>query len=86
MDGGVEEAFAAALGTLAVARVLGDVGDQTGIEDALPIAGRVKAAIEIEIGPSEVQPDLLRHFFQRLEALGQQHHICFIDRSHGNRR
>jgi hypothetical protein len=35
MDGGVEEPLAAALGVLAVARVLGDVGDQARIEDAL---------------------------------------------------
>ena len=33
MDGGVEEAFAAALGALAVTGVLFDVGDQTGMKN-----------------------------------------------------
>ena len=35
MEGSVEEAFAAALGALAVTRILFDVGDQAGIENAL---------------------------------------------------
>jgi hypothetical protein len=34
MDGAVEEAFASTLGRLAVARILCDVGNQAGIEDA----------------------------------------------------
>ena len=68
MDGGVEQPLVAALGTLTVARILGDVGDQTRIEDALPIVRRIKAAIQIKIGPSEVQPDLFGHLFQRLQA------------------
>ena len=54
MDGGVEEAFAPPLGVLAVAGILLDVGDQAGIEKALPIARRVKAAIKVEIGPAEI--------------------------------
>ena len=37
MDGGVEEAFVAALGTLAVAGVLFDVGDQARIENGLSL-------------------------------------------------
>jgi hypothetical protein len=86
MKGRVEPPLAPALGALAVARVLGDVGEQTGLEDALPMVRRIKAAIEIARGPSAVSPDLCRHFFPRLEALGQQHPICFIARSHGHRR
>jgi hypothetical protein len=35
MDGSVEEAFAAALGVLAIARILFDVGAQAGVENAL---------------------------------------------------
>ena len=58
MDGGVEQALPPALGVLTIPGVLWNVGDQAGIENALPIAGRIKAAIEIEIGTSEVQPDL----------------------------
>jgi hypothetical protein len=46
--------YAAALGRLSVARILGDVGDQARIENALPIVRGIKAAIEVEIGASEV--------------------------------
>ena len=84
MDGGVEEAFAATLGVLTMPGVLGDVGEQAGVEYALPIAGRITAAIEVEGGPSEVPPHLLRHLFQRSQALREQDHICFIDGSHGD--
>ena len=52
MDSFVEEALTSSLRALAVARILWDVGDQAGIEDALPIAGRIKAAIEVEVGVS----------------------------------
>src|SRR5437588_13122706 len=79
MDHGIEEPLAPALGTLTVARILGDIGDQTRIEDTLPIVRRIKAAIEIEIGPSEVQPDLCGHLLQRVQALRQQHHVGLID-------
>src|SRR5262245_19724008 len=69
MDRFVEEAFASALGRLAVARILFDVGNEARIENALPIACGIKAAIEVEIGPSEIQPDLFGHLFQCLQAL-----------------
>jgi len=84
MDRCVEEAFASTLGHLAVARILLDVGDHAGIENALPIARGIKAAIEVEVGPSQVQPDLLGHLLQGLQALGKEHHIRFIDGSHGD--
>ncbi len=70
MDHGIEQPLAPTLGALAVTGILFDVGDQAGIENALPIMRRIKAAIEIEIGPSEVQPDLFGHLFQRFQALG----------------
>ena len=54
MNGGVEQAFASALGSLSVARIVVDVGDQARIENALPIVRGIKAAIEVEIGASEV--------------------------------
>ena len=54
---------------LAVARILCDVGDHARIEDALPIVRGIKAAIEVEIGASEVQPDLFGHLLQGLQAL-----------------
>jgi hypothetical protein len=69
MDGFVEEAFASALGRLAVARILFDVGDQARIENTLPIVRRIKAAIEVEIGASQVQTHLFSHLLQRVQAL-----------------
>src|SRR5215510_16309322 len=58
MNDFVEEAFAPALRVLAVAGILFDIGDEARIENALAIVCRIKAAIQIEIGPSEIQPDL----------------------------
>src|SRR6266446_2530125 len=65
MDRCIEQTLAPTLGALAVTRILLDVGDHTGIENARAIVGRIKAAIEIEIGTSEVQPDLFGHLLQR---------------------
>ena len=81
MDGGVEQPLPPVLGVLAVARILGDVGDQASIENALPIVHGIKTAIEVQVGASEVQPDLLGHLLQGVQALRQQHHIGFIDGS-----
>src|SRR4029453_8999926 len=64
MDGFVEEAFASALGRLSVARILCDVGDQARIEYALPIVCGIKATIEVEIGTSQVEPDLFSQLLQ----------------------
>src|SRR5215470_19381286 len=50
MDGFVEEAFPSALRGLAVAGILFDIGDQAGIENALPIVRGIKAAIQVEVG------------------------------------
>ena len=86
MDGGIEQPLASPLGVLAIAGILLDVGDQAGIENALPIVRGIKAAIQIELGPFEVHPDLFRHLFQRLKALRQQHHVCLIDGRHWDRR
>ena len=60
----VEEALPSTLRALAVPRMLGDGGDQAGIEDALPLAGRITAAIEVEVGTSEIQPNLFGHLLQ----------------------
>ena len=64
MNGGVKEAFAAALGALAMTGVLFDVGDQAGIKNTLPIAGGIKTAIEVEVGASEIQPHRCGPLFQ----------------------
>jgi hypothetical protein len=68
MDSGIEEAFAPPLGSLTVAGILLDVGDQAGIENALAIVRGIKATIKVEIGTSEVQSDLFGHLFQRFQA------------------
>ena len=49
MDSGIEEAFAPPLGSLTVAGILLDVGDQAGIENALAIVRGIKATIKVEI-------------------------------------
>jgi hypothetical protein len=84
MDGFVEQPLAPALGALAVARILLNVGDHAGIENALAMVSGVKAAIEVEGGASQVQPDLLGHRLQGFQALGKEHHIRFIHGSHGD--
>ena len=55
-------------GSLTVAGILLDVGDQAGIENALAIVRGIKATIKVEIGTSEVQSDLFGHLFQRFQA------------------
>jgi hypothetical protein len=84
MNGFMEEAFASTLGALAMTGILFDVGDHTGIENALPITYGIKAAIEIDIGASEVHPDLCGHLLQGFQTLRKEHHIRFIDGSHGD--
>ena len=63
MDSCVEEAFASTLGRLAVARILLDVGDHAGIENALPIVRGIEAAIEVEIGSMEIYTNFFGHLF-----------------------
>ncbi len=86
MDGFVEEAFASAFRGLAVAGILFDIGDQAGIENALAIVRGIKAPIKVELGTSEVQPDLFGYLLQGVEALRQQDHVGLVDGSHGDRR
>jgi len=47
VDRCVEEAFASALRRLAVAGIFFDIGDQAGIENALPVVRGIKTAIEV---------------------------------------
>ena len=65
MDHCIEEAFASALGVLAITRILFDVRDQAGVENAFAIVRGIKAPIEVEIGASEVQPHLFGYLLQR---------------------
>ena len=66
MDHCIEEAFASALGVLAITRIFFDVGGHAGVENAFAIVRGIKATIEVEIGASEVQPHL---FGQRASTL-----------------
>jgi len=69
MDHFIEEAFASALGVLAIPRILFDVWDHAGVENAFAIVRGIKATIEVEIGASEVQTHLFDHLLQRFQAL-----------------
>ena len=85
MDGGVESPLTSALGTLAVAGVLCDVGDHTGIENARAMVDGITAAIEIAISTSAVQPGLCGHLLQCFQALREQNHVRLVDGSHGDK-
>src|SRR6266853_1274961 len=61
MNGGVEQAFASALRGLAVAGMLFDVGNQAGIENALPIVRGIKTTIEVQVGSTEIDTHLFGH-------------------------
>ena len=69
MNSGVEQAFASALRSLAVAGILFDIGDQAGIENALAIVRGIKATIEVERSASEVQLNLFGDLLQGVQAL-----------------
>jgi hypothetical protein len=84
MDGCVEQPLAPTLGRLAVAGILWDIGDQAGIENALPMVRGLKATIEVEIGAPQVHPTLLGHLLQTFQALGQECHVRCIHGSHGD--
>jgi hypothetical protein len=58
MDGFVEQALAPALGGLAIAQILFENRNEPRIEDTLATAGRIKAAIEVEIRTFQVQTNL----------------------------
>ena len=78
MDGCVEEPLAPSLGALAVAWILFDIRDHARIENAFAIVCGIKAGVEIDMGASEVQTNLLGHLLQRFQTIWQQHHIRFI--------
>jgi len=73
----VEQPLATAFGTLAVVRVLFDIGNQTGVEDRFAIGHRVKPTVEVEICPLQAQPHLLADPLQGLQRTRQQHRIGF---------
>jgi hypothetical protein len=65
MDGFVEQPLPSALGGLAIAGILFDIGNQAGIKNALPIVRGIKATIKVKVGTTEIYTNLFRHLFQR---------------------
>ena len=65
MDRFIEEPLPSTLGGFAIAWVFFDVRNHAHIENAFAVVRGIKAAIEVEIGASQVQTYLLRHLLQR---------------------
>jgi hypothetical protein len=83
---GIKKPLPPPFGLLPIARILFDIGLQSRIEGRLAIGLTVKAGIQIEHGPVQLEPHFPGHPLQILEPLGQQHHIYFVYRSHRQRR
>jgi hypothetical protein len=69
MDGCMEQPRAPALGVLAVARMLWEVGNHTGMDKTLPMTCGITATIEVAVSASRVQTDLLGHHLQGVQSL-----------------
>ena len=82
MDGSIEEPLAPSLGLLAVAGILCDVRDHSGIENTLAIVLGVKSGVEIQISSSKVQTDYCGHPLQGFQTIGQQDHVRLVDWSY----
>ena len=72
LDGRVEASLAPALGRLALARTLCDVGDEARREHASAMACGITAAIEVEGGASQVRPNLPGHLLKALSPCGNR--------------
>src|SRR5262245_42433891 len=86
MEHGIEQPLAPTLGALAVARILWEVGNHTGRQDPLPLVRRIQAARQLERGPAENPPALLRHLFERRQACREPDPVGLLPRSHRARR
>ena len=84
VDGRVTEAFAPSLGGLTVEGMLLALGEQAGIKNTRAMVRGVKAAIQVEIGASEVHADLLGSLRHGFQALWEQDHVGLLDRRHGD--
>src|SRR4029450_4317550 len=82
MDRFIEQTLSSPLPVLSIARILFDVGDHAGIENALAIVRGIKASVEIQIGSSKVQTGRFGYPLSGLQTLGQQAHVRLIDGSH----
>ena len=86
MDGFVEQTLSSSLRVLSITRILFNVGDHAGVENALAIVRGIKTSVEIDIRASEVQTDLFGYLLQGFQTIWKQHHIRFIHGSDGKRR
>jgi Tn3 transposase DDE domain len=66
MDGGIEQTLSSSLRVLSIARILFDVGDHSGIENALAIVRGIKAGVEIQVGSCQCQTNRFGHPLQGL--------------------
>jgi hypothetical protein len=53
MDDGIEQPLSSSLRVLSIARILLNIGDQSSIENALPIVLGIKSRVKIQIGSCE---------------------------------
>jgi hypothetical protein len=64
MDGGIEQTLSSSFRVLSIARILFDVGDHAGIEDALAIVRGIKAGVEIQVGSCQCKTNRFGHPLQ----------------------
>jgi len=77
MDRFIEEAFASALSGLAMTRILCDVGEHARIEDHLPIASGIEAAIHalrVHVERTFAWEDKFKRLLLRFERIQQRHY------------
>src|SRR5262245_60417626 len=74
MDGFVEQTLSSSLRVLSITRILFNVGDHAGVENALAIVRGIKTSVEIDIRASEVQTDLFGYLLQGFQTIWKQHH------------
>src|SRR5207248_1868708 len=79
---GIEEALAPPFGRLPVARILFDVRLEPSLEDTLAIGFAVKPRIQVEHGPSHIEPRFTCDAFEVFQAVWQQHQVHLVNRRH----
>jgi hypothetical protein len=81
--GGGAQPLPPALGGLAVAGMLWDVGDHASLENARPMVRGITAALQVDRGALEGEPGLGGALLQGAPPLRHQDPGCRIDRCHG---
>jgi hypothetical protein len=71
MDGFIEETLAPSLCFLAIARILFNIGDHSGIENVLSIVLGIKSRVKIQIGSCECQTTRFGDQLQASQTLRQ---------------